>query len=233
MAGAATARKPAAQQRAQRNARALERARNGHRGSAAAATRTAPAAPRRKSGPVRRPAPKRTVAAPRTVAAQRAVTRVAQGSATLLLDSILRGRAWVALVGALLAGIVFLNVSVLELNRGIASTSARTAKLERANSRMRGKVADLGSAERIQSMAEARGYILPLPGEVTYLRPNGGDARRAAARIGQSAVGSSQSAGTATTTAVPATTTAAPVTITPPTAAPQTASAAVPQATAP
>jgi hypothetical protein len=232
MAGAATARKPAAQQRAQRNARALERARNGHRGSAAAATRTAPAAPRRKSGPVRRPEPKRTVVAPRTVAAQRVVTRVAQGSATLLLDSILRGRAWVALVGALLAGIVFLNVSVLELNRGIASTSARTAKLERANSRIRGKVADLGSAERIQSMAEARGYILPLPGEVTYLRPSASDARRAAARIaapdttGQSAVSSPQSAGTATTMA-------APVTVTPPTAAPQTASAAVPQATAP
>jgi hypothetical protein len=178
---------------------------------------------------VRRPEPKRTVVAPRTVAAQRVVTRVAQGSATLLLDSILRGRAWVALVGALLAGIVFLNVSVLELNRGIASTSARTAKLERANSRIRGKVADLGSAERIQSMAEARGYILPLPGEVTYLRPGASDARRAAARVSQPGAQSPEPGAAVTTTAP--TTTTAPSTL--PAPAPPAAGSAVAQATAP
>lgn len=173
--------------RAARNARALERA------------RTAPAAPRRKSGParpVRKPA---AAPAPR-------VARIAQGSASVLLDRLLRGPAWVVLVGALLAGIVFLNVSVLQLNRGIAGTDAKAAVLERTNSSLRERVATLNSAERIQRMAEQRGYILPQPGDVTYLRPKTtADARLAAQRIQppqqsavgstQSAVGSSQSAG--------------------------------------
>ncbi len=84
----------------------------------------------------------------------------------------------------LLAGIVFLNVSVLELNRGIAQTDAAAAKLERKNSLLRERVATLDSAERIQELAEARGFVLPPPGDVTYLKPNRErDARLAATRI--------------------------------------------------
>jgi len=152
--------------RAARNARALDRA------------RTAPAAPRRKSGPAPRPV-RRPVAAP----APR-VARVAQGSASVLLDQLLRGRTWVVVIGALLAGIVFLNVSVLQLNRGIASTDAKTAVLERTNSSLRERVATLNDSERIQRLAQQRGYILPQPGDVTYLRPaTATQARLAAQRI--------------------------------------------------
>jgi cell division protein FtsB len=150
--------------RAARNARAIERA------------RTAPVAPRRKSGPVANPRPK-PVAAP--------APRVARVGASLVLDRLLRGRAWVVLVGALLAGIVFLNVSVLELNRGIARTDAKAAVLERTNSSLRERVATLNSAERIQRLAEQRGYILPQPGDVTYLNPNTANARLAAQRLQQ------------------------------------------------
>jgi cell division protein FtsB len=159
--------------RAARNAGAIERART-----------HAPVAPRRKSGPVRKPA--RPVAAP--------APRVARTGAALIVDRLLRGRAWVVLVGALLAGIVFLNVSVLELNRGIARTDAKAATLERTNSSLRERVATLNDAERIQRLAEQRGYILPQPGDVTYLKPGAANARLAAQRISQSAVGSPQSA---------------------------------------
>jgi cell division protein FtsL len=141
--------------RAARNARALERA------------RTAPAAPRRRSGPVRKPA-----AVP--------VRRVA---GSMVLDQLLRGRTWVVVIGALLAGIVFLNVSVLQLNRGIASTDAKAAALERTNSSLRERVATLNSAERIQRLAQQRGYVLPQPGDVTYLKPAPAQARLAAQRI--------------------------------------------------
>jgi cell division protein FtsL len=171
---AAPATRPKTGTRAARNQRALQRARNTHAG-----TRTAPA-PRRKSGPATRPRPVRRATptqAPR-------VARIAQGSASVVLDQLLRGRSWVALVGALLAGIVFLNVSVLELNRGIARTDAKSATLERTNSTLRERVATLGSAERIQRLAEQRGYILPQPGDVTYLHPaTPSQARLAAARI--------------------------------------------------
>ncbi len=182
--------------RAARNARAIERA------------RTAPAAPRRKSGPAR---PVRTpVAAP--APAPRAAGRVASRSASVVLDQLLRGRTWVVVIGALLAGIVFLNVSVLQLNRGIASTDAKAATLERTNSTLRERVATLNSAERIQQLAQQRGYILPQPGDVTYLKPASSQARLAAQRISQSAVGSPQSAGTTGQTTLP---TAAPPTADP------------------
>ena len=197
MPAAAPARKPASRQ--QRNARALERA------------RTAPAAPRRKSGPAvhrpatRRPAPKRAPAPAPQIAA-------------VLVDRVLRGRTWVGVIGVLLAGIVYLNVSVLETNRGIAQNSAKATALEQTNSTLRGQVARLDSAERIQQLAEARGYHLPLPGDVVYVKPSAANGKLAAQQL---AAGSPQPAVSATPTA------AAP----PPAATPPAADSQVPSAT--
>src|SRR5205814_5195790 len=87
------------------------------------------------------------------------------------------------MLGALLAGIVFLNVSVLELNRGIARTDARSADLERLNSGLRARVAKLDNGERIQELAAARGFVMPQPGDVTYVRARPSNARLAAQRI--------------------------------------------------
>jgi cell division protein FtsB len=172
-----------------------------------ATARTAPVAPRRRSGPVRKPMPQRTVTA------RPALARVAQGSAALLLDRLLRGRAWIGLVGVLLAGIVFLNVSVLELNRGIAGTAAKSTALERTNSTLRQRVATLDSAERIQRMAEARGFRLPQPGDVTYVRPSSATARLAAKNITAPASVATSTTNTPTASTTPAATqTATPVT---------------------
>ena len=157
--------------------------------------------------------PQRTVAAPRSAPA---IARVAQGGATIFLDSILRGRAWVALVGVLLAGIVFLNVSVLELNRGIAENASKTDKLEISNSKLRGRVAKLDSAERIQQLAEARGFVLPQPGDVTYLKPRTArDAKLAATRIAAPTSETTATTDPAATTDTTTTTAPAPVTPTP------------------
>ena len=161
--------------RAERNARALAKAREAQRARTAPATRPA----RRKSGPVPRPA-----APPRRQKQQSLVVRLVHGRAAGVLDGLLRGRAWIVLVGVLLVGIVFLNVSVLQLNRGIARTDAQSAALERANSGLRGRVARLDSAERIQSVAQQHGFVMPQPGDITYLTPNPrADARLAAKRI--------------------------------------------------
>ena len=189
MAAAAPARKKPAARRPQtastrstRNAQALQRARTTHKTK----VHTAPA--RRKSGPVAKPkaAPRPKTAQPRQKPQRvaRPIARVAHSGGSVLLDRLLRGRAWVFLIGALLAGIVFLNVSVLELNRGIAQTDAAAEKLERKNSLLRERVASLDSAERIQDLAEARGYVLPAPGDVEYLEPNRAkDSKLAAQRI--------------------------------------------------
>jgi hypothetical protein len=74
-------------------------------------------------------------------------------------------------------------VSVLELNRGIAKTDAQAAALERTNSGLRERVAKLDNGERIQQLAAARGFVMPQPGDVTYVRPRASDGELAAARI--------------------------------------------------
>ena len=148
-----------------------------------------------------RPAPAHTVPAVRPAPARRAPTRRRSGPArraaapgarqlplaalarSLSLDRLLRGRGWIALVGVLLVGIVFFNVSLLELNSGIARTSERATTLKRENARLRVQLSRLGSSERIQRVAAARGLVLPAPDEVRYLRARRSDARRAAKRI--------------------------------------------------
>jgi hypothetical protein len=202
MAAAATKPKP-------RASRAGQQRRAAH-AQPARRTRQTAAPVRRKSGPAARPAPKRRPA-PQRVEAGARIERLLEGRAGLLLDGILRGRAWVVIVGALLAGIVFLNVSVLELNRGIASTTAKSAQLERANSGLRARVAALGSSERIQTAAEARGFIMPAPSQVEYLRSRPVDGRLAAKRIAdQSTLASNTTTATEATTPAPAQTVAQP-----------------------
>jgi cell division protein FtsL len=102
------------------------------------------------------------------------------------LDRLHPSRVWVALVGALLAGIVFFNVSLLELNGGIAKTSERVTELKRQNDDLRLEVARLGSTERIERRAAALGFYLPQPNEVTYLEsePEADDSGAAAALDG-------------------------------------------------
>jgi hypothetical protein len=96
-----------------------------------------------------------------------------------VLDRLLRGPAYIATVGILLAGIVFFNVDVLELNHGIASTDSRAAQLKRDNAALTLQLAQLGSSERIQRLALAAGLVLPQPGDVRYLRAHRQDAGRA------------------------------------------------------
>src|SRR5947209_5396759 len=123
------------------------------------APRRRQAPPRRRSGPARRPSRPMTRA-----------RRPQRSRGAAALDRLLRGRGWVMLIAALLAGIVFLNVSVLELNRGIATTTSRAAQLEAQNSQLRSRLATVASAEAIQRAAEARGFVLPEPGDIGYLR---------------------------------------------------------------
>lgn len=90
-----------------------------------------------------------------------------------LLDRVLRGRGWVACVGALLAGIVFLNVSLLEVNSGIAEMGERSSELRRENSLLRQEVAKLAAPDRIEEKAAKRGFVRPAPGDIRYLQTNG------------------------------------------------------------
>jgi cell division protein FtsB len=216
----AASRKAAPATRSQRNARAIANARATQRAAAAPATRTRPA--RRKSGA----AAKRS-----TAPAASPVARVLNSRGMPLVDRILRGPAWVVMLGVLLAGIVFLNVSVLELNRGIASTDAKSAELERNNSALRTRVAKLDSGQRIQELAAERGYVMPQPGDVTFLRGRPSDAKLAAQRTAPPADSLNPTTGTTGVTTAPTSSTTTPTTAAPAPTTPVATATATPAPT--
>ena len=148
------------------------------------ATRRRPAASRRASAGARRvsgagPAvalPVRVLNAPFARAARRGTSGI--------LDALLSGRGWIALVFVLLAGIVFFNVDLLQMNREIAGNAEKISTLKRQIARNRLDVARLASSERIQESAAQLGLVLPAPGDVRYLKARPRlDPQQAAKRI--------------------------------------------------
>jgi hypothetical protein len=137
----------------------------------------APAAPRRVSGPARRPVgvphpPQRTTGALRAVSDHR------------WLDSLLRSRAWIWIIGIGLGGIVAMQVSLLKLNTGISRAVESASTLERQNAELEVQVARLSSDERIRAAAQRIGLVMPDAGAVKFLTARGnGDAKRAVNRM--------------------------------------------------
>lgn len=146
--------------------------------AATAAGRTAvPRVPRRVSGP-----------APRAVPAPppfglRVADRVRHLPDAPLLDRLIQGRFWIGLVAVALLGIVFMQVSLLELNAGIGVDVKRSAELERTNAGLRGQVSRLESGGRIQEAAGGLGLVMPAPDGFRYLTARAEDAREAARAI--------------------------------------------------
>jgi cell division protein FtsL len=166
-------------------------------GRAAAAAASRPAArskPAARTAPARRP-PARHATRRRTTSQRGATQRRMSGAAATapavalpvrvlnapfaraarartgsLLDALLSGRGWIALVFVLLAGIVFFNVDLLQMNRDIARNADKISALKRANARLLLDEARLASSERIQEAAAQLGFVLPAPGEVRYLK---------------------------------------------------------------
>jgi hypothetical protein len=101
-----------------------------------------------------------------------------------VLDALLAGRGWIALVFVLLVGIVFFNVDLLRMNREIAANADKISVLNRHIARDRLDVARLASTQRIQESAAQLGLVQPAPGEVRYLKARPRlDAHMAAKRV--------------------------------------------------
>ncbi len=155
-----------------------------------AVQRTAvPRTPRRVSGPARpltrpvpvpgRPRPSTPVTAPHTMGATlRALPD------HRLLDTLLRSRAWIWLLGAALGGIVFMQVSLLQMNNGIGNAVAQSTELEHRNSLLSERVAELEGGDRVNAAAAANGLISPDAGTVGFVESRGTtDAARAVANM--------------------------------------------------
>ena len=136
----------------------------------------APTAVPRRS-PLRRPvAPRvpRRVSGPSTRIRRRRRSSLLQRVAALpdhrLVDRLVRGRVWIPLIGFLLIGIVFMQVSMLKLNAGIGNDVEKSSTLERTNGELRADLAKLEAGERIQQAASKFGMVMPAPDQVKYLK---------------------------------------------------------------
>jgi cell division protein FtsL len=202
--------------------------------------RPVPDHPRRRPA---RPAPApRPAAKPRPRPAgstrARALRRLGAVVDSPLLDRLIAGRLWIPCIAVALLGLVFLQVSLLQLNSGIGRSVAAASALERDNAALKAEVSRLDSGERIQAVARAEGLVMPGPGDRRYLTVGwSADASRAArtlaapAPVVQESAPVLDGAQSAAVSAVPSTATAEPA----PGPGPETAAAApvTPEAPAP
>ncbi|MGN6663848.1 MAG: hypothetical protein ACTHK6_06560 [Solirubrobacterales bacterium] len=156
-------------------------ARKPTRPGAVASPAKAPArrAPARK--PVRRQAP---AGRPRlVVVAGRTAGAVRQLPDSSLVVRMTRGRAWIAVLGLLLVGIVALNVVTLSFAASAGKIDAQITTLENENSMLASREAERYSTERVRGEAGRLGLAMPTSEgpQLIELRPD--DVARAAARL--------------------------------------------------
>jgi hypothetical protein len=185
--------------------------------AAAATARRAAAAPDRapsRKAPARKkpikvqlaPAPARKAPARKTAApARRAPARrpggqlipIAVGAATAarhLPDSSLmvrmtRGRAWIAVLGVLLVGIVAVNVITLSLSAAAGHIDQNIMALEQENSLLHGRDAERSGSARVRSEAAALGLTPGTSDKIQAVEVGPHDVAIAAQRLAAAGTG--------------------------------------------
>jgi hypothetical protein len=160
--------------------------------AAPARRRPSPAAPRRAARPtgrVRTSARSRG-ATPAAGAAQlipvavgRTAVAVGDIADSGLMVRMTRGRLWIAVLAALLAGIVALNVFSLSFSSSAGRVAERSQSLQQENSVLRARLARQLSSKRVESIAASLGLEVPAPRDIVYLSPDAGDPQVAARRL--------------------------------------------------
>lgn len=148
---------------------------------ARAPRRTPARAPRRKSAP--RPGARNAAVAGAALlphAAAGAAGAVRDLSDSSLIMRLTRGRGWIAVLCALLGGIVALNVISLSLNADAGRLGLQIDRLDTQNSALRAEVAERLSASRVETGATTLGLANPNPEEISYLSAKDGDAGKLA-----------------------------------------------------
>jgi len=175
MAAAATARRAAAPQTAPRRRRRPRRSTAPRpRRSTTPRTRSRQA----PAGRLMRPAVAGAALFPQ--AAVRSAGAVRDLSDSSLIMRLTRGRGWIAVLGALLVGIVALNVFSLSLSAGSGRTSLQIEELSSQVSALQAQIDERLSADRVEAEAARLGLAVPDPKAITYLSASDGDATRVA-----------------------------------------------------
>ncbi len=127
-----------------------------------------------------------------------------------LLDRLIGGRAWIAVIAFALIGIVGMQLWVVKLGVGIGRAVEHTQLLQQENSVLSAEDSALSSGERVERLALAKGMVPASPAALHFDTLRGPlDARLAAAALAkpiQAPVGGSTAAGGAASTEASAST---------------------------
>jgi hypothetical protein len=113
-------------------------------------------------------------------AAVRSAGAVRDLSDSGLIVRLTRGRGWIAVLCALLGGIVTLNVLSLSLNAGSGRTSLQIDELKTEVSSLRAQIDERLSAVKVQAEAARLGLANPDPRAITFLSAANANAARLA-----------------------------------------------------
>jgi hypothetical protein len=96
-----------------------------------------------------------------------------------LIDRLVRGRAWIPVLGVLLTGIVAMQVEILKLGTSMGRAMERSATLQTQNGSLLANVASLADDQRIERLAAGMGMVMPTPNSMVFLhaQPSGNIAR--------------------------------------------------------
>jgi hypothetical protein len=144
--------------------------------------------PPARRAPARKPAPGRPSPGRR---AGRQLVPIAVGTATAvrklpdssLIVRLTQGRAWIGLLGVLLAGIVALNVITLSLAATAGHVDQNIQALRTENSILGGRDAQRSGAARVRHEGAALGLSAVAIDEVGYVEAGPGDVATAAQRL--------------------------------------------------
>lgn len=147
--------------------------------AAAAPARKAPA----RKAPTRRKAPARRPGGQLIPIAAGAATAVRQLPDSGLMVRMTRGRAWIAVLGVLLVGIVAINVVTLSLSATASHIDSNITALEEENPLLRSRVSRLYGSSRVRHEAAALGLAQTATDQVGYVQASGKDVAIAAQRL--------------------------------------------------
>jgi hypothetical protein len=95
-----------------------------------------------------------------------------------------RGRAWIAVLGVLLVGIVAINVATLSFSAAAGQIERNVLALEEENPLLRSRDAKLSGAARVRHDAAVElGLVAGTSDRIGYVRASGKDVAVAAQRL--------------------------------------------------
>lgn len=146
----------------------------------------APAKAPARRAPARKPATKRRPAATQpklVVAAGRTAVAVRQLPDSGLVVRMTRGRAWIAVLGVLLVGIVGLNVATLSFAASAGKIDEQITALEKENSMLEIREAQKFSTAQVRSKGAELGLAMPTTEEPGLIEYEPADVATAASRL--------------------------------------------------